>query len=145
MFNMWILAKYRVILRAVGINCIHSSQNHTAPLPLHSHTLIESNCCCHNESISEPATIKIIWLRAWARYYCWRASFQIWTRLTIEHFSTLKRSILNEPWPTGHDSASGPCSHMASFLHDRALAGICRWHGGLCLPTVVSGSIPGPI
>ncbi len=57
---------------------------------------------------------------------------QIWTRLTIEHFSTLKQSILNEPWPTGHDGASGPCSHMASFLHDRALVGICRWHGGLC-------------
>ncbi len=53
--------------------------------------------------------------------------------------------ILNEPWPTGHDGASGPCSHMASFLHDRALVGICRWHGGLCYPTVVSGSIPGPI
>ncbi len=32
----------------------------------------------------------------------------------------------------------------ASFLHDRALVGICRWHSGLCLPTVVSGSIPGP-
>ncbi len=70
---------------------------------------------------------------------------QIWTRLTIEHFSTLKQSILNEPWPTGHDGASGPCSHMASILHDRALVGICRWHSGLCLPTVVSGSIPGPI
>ncbi len=67
------------------------------------------------------------------------------TRLTIEHFSTLKHSILNEHWLTGHDGASGPCSHMASFLHDRALVGICRWHGGLCLPTVVSGSIPGPI
>ncbi len=45
--------------------------------------------------------------------------------------STLKQSILNEPWPTGHDSASGPCSHMASFLHDRALVGIYRWHVGL--------------
>ncbi len=32
-----------------------------------------------------------------------------------------------------------------SFLHDRALVGICRWHGGLCLLTAVSGSIPGPI
>ncbi len=21
-----------------------------------------------------------------------------------------------EPWPTGHDGASGPCSHMASFF-----------------------------
>ncbi len=45
-----------------------------------------------------------------------------------------------------------PCSHMASFLHDMftygflfPLVGICSWHGGLCLPTVVSGSIPGPI
>ncbi len=51
---------------------------------------------------------------------------QIWTRLTIEPFSTSKHSILNEPWPTGHDDASGPCSHMASFLHDIALVGICR-------------------
>ncbi len=31
------------------------------------------------------------------------------------------------------------------LLHDRVLVGICRWHGGLCLPTLVSGSIPGPI
>ncbi len=75
-----------------------------------------------------------------------RTQRQIWTRLTIEHFSTLKQSILNEPCGlTGHDGATRPCSHMASFLHDRALVGICRGHGGLCLPTVVSGSIPGPI
>ncbi len=58
---------------------------------------------------------------------------QIWTRLTIEHFYNLKQSFLTKPWPTGHDGASGPCSHMASFLHDRALVGICMWHGGLCL------------
>ncbi len=44
--------------------------------------------------------------------------------LIIEHFYTLKQSILNEPWPTGHDSTSGPCSQMASFLHDRAFS----WH-----------------
>ncbi len=61
--------------------------------------------------------------------------------ITLFH---LRLFILNEPWPTGHDSASGPCSHMASFLHDRALVGISRWHDGLCLPTEVSGSIPGP-
>ncbi len=54
---------------------------------------------------------------------------KIWTRLTIEHLSTLKQSILNEPWPTRHDGPSGPCPHMASFLHDRAVVGICRWHG----------------
>ncbi len=46
---------------------------------------------------------------------------KVWTRLTIEHFSTLKQSILNEPWPTGHHSASGPSPHIASFLHDRVL------------------------
>ncbi len=63
------------------------------------------------------------------------------SHLTIEHFSTLKQSIWNKPWPTGHDGTSGPCLHMASFLHDRALVGICRWQGRLCLPTVVSGSI----
>ncbi len=70
---------------------------------------------------------------------------QILTHLTIEHFElwhfhfeTLKMSF------SGHDAAYGPCSHMASFLHDIDLVGICRWHGGLCLPTVVSGSIPGP-
>ncbi len=54
-------------------------------------------------------------------------------------------AILNWPWPTVHDSTSGPCSHMASILQDRALVGTCRWHGGLCLPRVVSGRIPGPI
>ncbi len=57
---------------------------------------------------------------------------QIWTHLTIEHLSTLKQSFLNDPWPTGYNSASGPCSHMASYLHDIALIGIYRWHGGLC-------------
>ncbi len=42
------------------------------------------------------------------------------SHLTIEHFSTLKQSILNEPQPTGHNGTSGPCSHVASCLHDRA-------------------------
>ncbi len=50
-----------------------SSPNHTTPL--RSHTLIVSNCFCHDRFISEPAAIKIIWLRARARYYCWRVSF----------------------------------------------------------------------
>ncbi len=43
----------------------------------------------------------------------------------------LFESILNEPWLTGHDGASGPCSHMALFLHDRAAEGtadcVYRW------------------
>ena len=68
----------------------------------------------------------------------------IWTRLTRDQFPTLKWSILNESWSTGHDGASGPGSNMTSFLHDGALVGFCRWHSALCLLTVV-GSIPGPI
>ncbi len=74
-----------------------------------------------------------------------RLPLESWNRLTMEHFSTLKQFILNEPRPTGYDGASGPCSHMASFLQDRALVCICRWHSTLCLPTVVSESILGPI
>ncbi len=48
----------------------------------------------------------------------------MWTRPTIEHFSTLKQSILNEPWPTGQDNSSGPCSHMASFFAWQSFS----WH-----------------
>ncbi len=32
------------------------------------------------------------------------------------HLCTPYQYILNEPWTTGHDGASRPCSHMASFL-----------------------------
>ncbi len=93
----WILAKYEVILRVVGMNCTRGGAllervKTTAlrllkkksllpfkitPLLIRSaHTLIVSNCCCHERSISEPAAIKIMWLRqARARYYCWWASF----------------------------------------------------------------------
>ncbi len=97
------------------------------------------------------------WLLNWTLITCWKVSLLFsledtctWFTLNLDssdhkHFSTLKQSILNEPWPTGHDGTSGPCSHMAFFLHDKALVGICRWHDRLCLPTVVSGSIPGPI
>ncbi len=41
--------------------------------------------------------------------------------LTVEHFSTLKTFKLSLAHRT----------RMPSFLHDRALVGICRWHGGL--------------
>ncbi len=68
---------------------------------------------------------------------------QIWTRLAIKHFSTSKQ--IKQALVHRTRQRSGPCSHMASFLHDRALVGLCRWHGGLCLLTVVSESIPGPI
>ncbi len=46
--------------------------------------------------------------------------------LSDQHFSTLKQSVFNEPWPTGHNSASGPCLHMASLLHDPYLASADR-------------------
>ncbi len=102
----------------------------------------------HNVSTYAPSYHQRCWLLKLTLITRWKVSLlfspeghgvrdfqqecQTWTRLTIEHFSNLKQSLLNEPWPTGHDGASGPCSHMASFLHDRASVGICRWHGGLC-------------
>ncbi len=55
---------------------------------------------------------------------CWWHAGRSPSSLALEDFQ--HEWILNEPWPTGHDGASGPCSHMASFLHDRALVGICR-------------------
>ncbi len=76
MFNTWILSKYAVILKAIGLELYswwsgggalleqvkitmfwllkNPIQNHTA------HTLIVSNCCCHDGSISEPAAIKTL-------------------------------------------------------------------------------------
>ncbi len=50
------------MLRLVKKSVPHSIQNHTAPLPVSAHTQTES--CCHGGSISEPAAIKITWLRA---------------------------------------------------------------------------------
>lgn len=44
----------------------------------------------------------------------------VWTHLTREHGSSLKQSILNEPWPTRRHGTSGPSSHMVSILRDRA-------------------------
>ncbi len=115
----------------------------------------------HNVFTYAPPCHQRCWLLNWPLITRWKVSLlfnsgghsvrdfqqecQIWTRLIIEHFSTLKQSILNEAWPKGHDGASGPCSQIASFWHDGALVGICRWNRGLCLSTMVSGSIPGPI
>ncbi len=79
---MYILAKYAVTLRVVGMNCtwwwsaLGASENHGVQTfkkyiqitllhsTLRSYTLIVSNCCCHDRSILEPAAIKIIQLRA---------------------------------------------------------------------------------
>ncbi len=38
---------------------------------------------------------------------------------TLFHFETVHFNFekVQVPWPTGHDGASGPCSHMASLLH----------------------------
>ena len=41
---------------------------------------------------------------------------QIWTLLTIEHPFQMSLGL------TGHDASSGPCSNMASFLHELWLA-----------------------
>lgn len=36
---------------------------------------------------------------------------------------------------------SGLCSHMASYLHDKAVTCICGWHNERCLHTKTSGSV----
>ncbi len=97
-------------------------------------------CCCNSCSMWFPSSLARRTRHPW--FPTRMSNLDSSDHRTL---STLKQSILNEPWDTGHNGASGQCSHMASFLHDRALVGTCRWHGGLCLPTVVSGSIPGPI
>ncbi len=74
-----------------------------------------------------------------------KKNFKILIRLTTEQFSTLPQSILNEPWPRENACASGSCLDMASFLTYRVLAGNGEWHGGLCSPTMFSGSIPEPM
>ncbi len=132
-------------------------------IPFSIHSTFQNMQAAHTVCTYEPPYHQRCWLLNWTLITRWKVSllfspedtasvisnknvkFGLRTGLTIEHFSTLKQSILNEPWPTGHNGASGPCSHTASFFHDRALVGICRWHGRLCLLTVVSGSIPGPI
>ncbi len=53
-------------------------------------------------------------------------------RLTIEtlfHFETV-----HFKWALAHRHRGRfwTMSHMASFMHDKALVGICRWHGRLC-------------
>ncbi len=87
-------------------------------------------------ALIHPHTIRDagFWTECW--WHAWRFPsplsrrtrrpwFPTWiSNLDSDHFSTLKQSILNESWPTGHYGASGPCSHMASFtLHLH----LCIW------------------
>ncbi len=112
------------------------------PILMHPHTIRDAGFWTESWKLAgrSPSSLARRTRRPW---FPTRCQCQIWTRLTIEHFSTLN-SHFNEPWPQDTTALLDQCSHMASFLNDRALVGICRWHGGLCLPTVVSGSIPGP-
>ncbi len=43
--------------------------------------------------------------------------------------SLVQSLVPNPTWPTGHNSASGPCSHMASYLHDIALVDLSNDSG----------------
>ncbi len=98
------------------------------------------------------------WFLNWTLITCWKVSLifspedmvslisnknvtfeLVWPLNTFPLFQTIHLK-----WALAHNGASGPWSLMASVLHDRALVGICRWHGGLCLLTVVSGGVPGP-
>ncbi len=87
----------------------------------------------------------------WVTKFCihaikfWSSSKQLWHLHTqfrecqdcLKNVPKQLRKTVNEPWPTGHNGTSGPCSHMRYFLNDRVLVGIWRRHGGLCLPIVV--------
>ncbi len=82
------------------------------------------------------------WLSNWTLITHWKASLlfsledtasvisnkNVKFGLKFRNLVKFGKSILNEPWLTGHNDTSGPCSHMAFFLHDRALVCICRWH-----------------
>ena len=47
-------------------------------------------------------------------------------------FPVLLQDILDELWPRGDAGISGPCSHVASSLHDTALTCICGLNDELC-------------
>ncbi len=101
-------------------------------IPFSIHSAFQNMQAAHTVCTYAPPYHQRCWLLNWTLITHWKVSVLFSpedtvsvisnkNRLTIEHFSTLKQSILKEPWPTGHDGASGPCSHMASFLHDSIL------------------------
>ncbi len=59
---------------------------------------------------------------------------------TLFHYETVHDKRLNEPWPTGHNGASGPCHIWLPFSLE-GLVGMV----GLCLPTVFLEVFLGPI
>ncbi len=103
--------------------------------------------------------IVIIWrgayvaLKPFIYYYIYNFSihsaFQNWWLASCPYRMHLCTPIPSEMLAfelNADNTLEGPPSSLARILLlDRALVGICRWHGGLCLPTVVSGSIPGPV
>ncbi len=118
-----------LLLAPVKITPLHSS--------LCSHTLVVSNYCCHDRSISEPAAIKIIWLWTRARYYCWQASFGLWAaccrplgyRLYVDNFYIARHyseiSSRRAFGPVGVFGATGlPKSPLTSCL-EMLFVGIC--------------------
>ncbi len=123
-------------------------------IPFSIHSAFQNMQAAHTVCTYAPPYHQRCWLLIWTLITRWKVSLLFIPEDTRTWLPTRKSNLDSsdhrtlfhfETWPTGHDAASGPYSHMASFLHDRALVGICRWHGRLCLPTVVSGSIPGPI
>ncbi len=62
---------------------------------------------------------------------------QLRAEIIVEH--SFLTSVISTAW--GNIAQEMQWKALSCFLHDRASVGICRWHGRLCLPTVVSGSI----
>ncbi len=78
------------------------------------------------------------WLLNWMLITHWKVSLlfsprtrRLWFPTRMSNLDSSDHRTLFHFETVHFKWASGPCSHMASFLHDRALVGICRWHGGL--------------
>ena len=71
--------------------------------------------------------------------------FEMWTRQTTEHFSTLHQPILDELGPREADGVSGCCWYMAFALHSRVLTCTYRCSHKLYLLPMVFWSVPEPM
>ncbi len=72
----------------------------TFNIPFSIHSAFQNMQAAHTVCTYAPPYHQRCWLLNWMLITHWKVS-------------------LNEPWPTGHDGASGLCSHTASFLHDK--------------------------
>ncbi len=113
----------------------------------------------HTTCIYAPPYHQRCWLLNWMLITRWKVSLLFSPEHTASMISN-KNVTFGLAWPVEHFETAHfkwVSAHSTQrrfwtmytygflFAWLVALVGICRWHGGLCLLTVVSGSIPGPI